>query len=362
MKVQRIQLTDGKRSWLVIGSDFLPVEPVRVYLRYLENLERSPNTVHAYACHLKLYWQFLSDSQLTWSTVTLEHLADFISWLRQPNPKLPSVHVQTAKRTERTINTILSAIGAFYEYHRRLGTVEEMAWYGSKSVPSRRYKPFLHHLSQGKPIQVKLLKLKEPKLMPQTLRPEQVQCLIGTCLLLRDKFLLMLLYETGMRIGQALGLRHEDIKSWDNEIWMMPRTDNVNGARSKTKETHVVHVSKELMGVYAEYLTDEYPSDFPSDYVFVNLVKGKIGHPLTQSTVTGLFRRLSRTTGIAVHPHLFRHTHATELIRSGWNLAQVQKRLGHSSVQTTINTYTHLTDEDLKQAFQAHLAKEGGKE
>jgi integrase len=43
------------------------------------------------------------------------------------------------------------------------------------------------------------------------------------------------------------------------------------------------------------------------------------------------------------------------LIRSGWSAAYVQRRLGHSSIQTTINTYTHLTDEDLKKAYEAFL-------
>jgi len=49
-----------------------------------------------------------------------------------------------------------------------------------------------------------------------------------------------------------------------------------------------------------------------------------------------------------------RHSHATELIRAGWDMAHVQKRLGHANIQTTINTYVHLTDDDLQQEYQIY--------
>lgn len=57
--------------------------------------------------------------------------------------------------------------------------------------------------------------------------------LINACGNSRDKFLFALLYETGMRIGQALALWHLDIKSWDNEIHLIFRVHNANLARSK---------------------------------------------------------------------------------------------------------------------------------
>ena len=76
---------------------------------------------------------------------------------------------------------------------------------------------------------------------------------------------------------------------------------------------------------------------------------------MTYSAVDDLFRRLYKKTGIKATPHLFRHTHATALIRAGWNMAYVQKRLGHSDIQTTINTYTHLLDDDLKEAYKEYL-------
>ncbi|HEY4386280.1 MAG TPA: tyrosine-type recombinase/integrase, partial [Ktedonobacteraceae bacterium] len=59
-------------------------------------------------------------------------------------------------------------------------------------------------------------------------------------------------------------------------------------------------------------------------------------------------------SGIPIHAHLLRHSHATELIKADWDASYVQKRLGHAQVQTTINTYVHLDDEDLSQKWQVY--------
>lgn len=239
-----------------------------------------------------------------------------------------------------------------------MGNVEQMKVYSQQfQFGSRAYKPLLHGIAKEKSVQKNLLKLKEPKKQLETLTAEQVKQLIAACKRIRDKFLLCLLYETGMRIGQVLGLRHEDIHSWDNQIHLTPRTDNINSARAKSINPYTVHVSKQLMALYSDYLINEYPEDADSDYVFVNIWEGQTGNPLTYATVSALFQRLQKKTGIKVHPHLFRHTHATELIRNGWDMAHVQKRLGHKSVQTTINIYTHLTDEDLEKAYEEYLER-----
>ena len=62
MKVQKGQLDNGKTIWLVLGSDYLPIQPISKYLRYLDSLERSPNTISGYARNLKLYWEYLEQN------------------------------------------------------------------------------------------------------------------------------------------------------------------------------------------------------------------------------------------------------------------------------------------------------------
>jgi len=361
MKVQRVRYPDSRISWTVIGDDYLPIKPIQQYLKYLESLEKSPNTISAYARHLKLYWEFLSNGQIDWKDIAskLEKFAEFIPWLRQPNPKVVSLQPQESRRTERTINTILAAIYSFYNFHNRRGVIKDFQLYGSSSYRgSPNYKEFLYHITKGNPVPTKLIKLKEPKIAIKTFTKEQVKALIDVCAHLRDKLLLTLLYETGMRIGEALGLRHEDFKPWDNEIHIVYRSDNANRARSKNMNCRKIDVSIELMSLYSDYFMYEYPEDLITDYVFVNIWAGRIGHPITYSTVSDLFEQLRAKTGIAsAHPHMMRHTHATELLKSGWDASYVRDRLGHTNVQTTINTYAHLENKDLKQAYQEFLAK-----
>jgi site-specific recombinase XerD len=357
MKVQKGHLPDSNKIvWMVLDDDYLPIQPIHKYLRYLESLERSPNTIKAYARNLKLYWEFLRDSRLNWEEVTLENLSDFIHWLRSPVPRVTFIQAQEAKRSEKTINHALTTVCCFYEFQQRIGKCEGIDAYRFQFQPGRKYKPFLQGIAKTKQVKTRLLKVKEPKKFPGCLYKEQIKELINACNRIRDKFLLCLLYETGMRIGEALGLRHEDINSEGiNEIRVVHRTDNYNGVRAKSKHERNIHVSKDLMRLYSEYLIDEYPEDIDSDYVFVNIWEGDIGAPMNYSAVDSLYRRLYKKTGIKSSPHLFRHTHATELIRAKWDMAHIQKRLGHTSVQTTINTYIHLVDDDLKLMYQNYL-------
>ena len=220
------------------------------------------------------------------------------------------------------------------------------------------YKSLLHHLKKTKSGQRSLLKVKQHKQPPKTLTQKQVQAIKSHCTSFRDKFLISLLYETGLRIGQALGLHHEDIKSWNNEIIVCYRDDNENNAYSKSKKEYIVHVSGFLMALYADYVMQEC-RDIQSDFVFVNLRAPQRGKPYRYQSVQSLFNRLSDQTGVHVTPHMFRHTHATELIQLGWDDSYVQKRLGHASVQTTVDLYTHLSDKDLKNAIKKYHKEKG---
>lgn len=361
MKVQRVRIPNSdKITWTVLGDDYLPVAPIEQFLRYLESIERSPNTIRSYAHHLKQYFEYLQVHDLDWTQMGVIELADFMVWLRSPNPQgVVSIQEQEAKRAESTVNLILTSVCMLYDFHEKTGKVPHIPLYRSQVMPGRKYKSFLHHITKSKPTRTRLLKLKEPKRQPKTLSPEQVEEIINSCTRIRDKFLLCLLHESGMRIGQALGLRHEDIQSWDNLIKIVPRSDNANGARAKTMSSYDIPISKELMGLYSKYLHDEFMEilgDDLSDYVFVNLWDGRIGSPMTYNNVMDLFLRLKRKTGIAIHPHMLRHTHATELIHEGIGMAYVQKRLGHASIQTTIDTYVHVSNEDMKRELSQYLS------
>jgi integrase len=153
-----------------------------------------------------------------------------------------------------------------------------------------------------------------------------------------------------MRVGQALGLRHADFVSRAKEVHIVARDDNANGARAKLRSPATVPVTAGLVRCYSDYIHGEY-GDVDSDYVFVNLWAGRIGAPMTYAAVHELVVRIEERTGIAFTLHMLRHTHATELIRSGVAIEVVARLLTHSSSTTTSRIYVHLDAADVREAL-----------
>jgi site-specific recombinase XerD len=358
MHVQQVALpTSQVESWTVLCADGTPVEPVERYLAYLTDIERSPNTVKAYAHDLKDYWVFMTYRTLDWREVRLEDIGEYVAWLRLPPAGrdgavavLPSVEAHVGAST---INRKLSALAAFYSHQARHGVdVGELltTW----QLPGRRrggWKPFLHHVSKGKPQARRAIILKAPSKLPRVLTVEEVQAILDACTRLRDRFLFALLHDSGVRVGEALGLRHEDIAAAEREIRVVPRV-NANRARSKSQRQRGIPVSAGLIRLHGDYIHDEY-GDIDSDYVFVNLFAEPYGQALAYPAVYDLVLRLRRRTGIDFDPHWFRHGAATRMLRDGVPIEVVSTLLGHASVATTTSIYGHLTAEDARKALQA---------
>src|SRR5208282_86295 len=105
MIVQRVvmPITEAE-SWTVLGDDGTPVGPVENYLAYLSAIERSPNTVRAYAISLKLWFEFLAGAGLVWEQVGIEDVARFVAWLRAPAPNVVVLAEGAARRRPSSIN------------------------------------------------------------------------------------------------------------------------------------------------------------------------------------------------------------------------------------------------------------------
>src|SRR5512144_529604 len=103
MRVQRV-LAPGSmaESWTLLGSDLQPVGPVESFLAYLTAIERSPNTIKAYAHDLKDWWSYLGGRGLDWKTVDLEAVASFVAWLRLPPPARNGCWAPSWMRTTTT--------------------------------------------------------------------------------------------------------------------------------------------------------------------------------------------------------------------------------------------------------------------
>lgn len=357
MHVQRVAMpTTRVESWTVLGSDDVPIEPVERFLAYLTDIERSPNTVKAYAHDLKDFWVFLNGRGLDWRLVRLEDLGEYVAWLRLPAAArsdavvvLPSVDPQVAGAT---INRKLSALSAFYVHQARHG-VDVGELLTTMVAPGRRggWKPFLHHLGKGRPQPRRTIAVKAEKKLPRVLTVVEVQAILDACEHLRDRFLFALLYDSGCRIGEALGLRHEDIAAAEREVTFCLRV-NASGVRSKSGRSRTVPVSVELIRLWADYLVGEY-GDLDSDYVFVNLFAEPRGQALGYPAVYDLVRRLRARTGIDFDLHWYRHTMATRALRDGVPIEVVSKLLGHASITTTSAIYGHLTVEDARRSLEA---------
>jgi integrase/recombinase XerD len=341
----------GCVSWAVLGEGGVPLEPVESYLGHLAALERSPNTQRAYATSLKLWFEFLDRAGLDWQAVRVDDVARFVAWLRSPAENVIVLEAGTALRSPATVNRHLSAVFGFYEHHARSGVkvaAELVAW---RRLGRGSYKPFLHHVTKGHPVATRPVKLRVPKRAPRTLSAEQVVAVLAAPQRARDRFLLALLAETGMRIGQALGLRHADFVSRAREVHIVPRAGNANGARAKLRSPATVPVTAGLVRCYSDYMYAEY-GDLDSDYVFVNLWAGRIGAPMTYAAVQEVVGRIRARTGVDFTLHMLRHTHATELIRSGVAIEVVARLLTHQSSTTTSQIYVHLDVADVRAALE----------
>jgi integrase/recombinase XerD len=360
MRVQRVLMPgSGAESWTVLGDDQVPVEPAERFLGYLTSVEMSPNTVKAYAHDLKDWFTYLGGLDLDWQVVTVEDVAGFVAWLRLPpggrDGKVAVLPAVESHCSAASVNRKLAALTSFCEFHARRGVklaglLTTMQPAGGRGRATS-YKPFLHHVTKNEPQRRRTIKLKTSRLRPKVLTAAEAQAILDACDHLRDRLLFALLLDCGVRIGEALGLRHEDMGIAERTVTVTPRR-NDNRARAKAGTSRAIPASAELMRLYADYLNREYGA-LDSDYVFVNLWAEPCGQPWTYAAVYDLVLRLRRCTGIDFGPHQYRHTYATWLLRRGAGMESVKELLGHASITTTIDTYSHLTVEDARQALEA---------
>jgi integrase len=202
---------------------------------------------------------------------------------------------------------------------------------------------------------------------PRTATLEEYGAMMAAPGCLRDKLLVTLLALTGLRIGQALGLRRGDLHLMENSravgcgvqgphVHVVRREDNENLAVSKRRRELVVPVHPAVVGVYAAYCEerDRVAPAARSDFVFVNMAGGELGRPMTDGRAREVVASLARRAEIdrVVTPHQFRHGLGTELVEAGRSLDEVQMILGHARVETT-RRYVRTSRERLRAAVES---------
>ena len=370
-RVQLVFLPAGERTWTVVDAEHRSVTAVEEYLEYLRVLGRSPNTVKSYARALALWWQFLGTFELDWQQVRLEDFGRFLAWLRSGDtPQVASIERRAPRFSEETIAVRVQAVASFYRYHHFNGVEAASRLYERVFAGGRAYKPMLEHLARRTGSSHSVIRVSRRRRgTPPTLRPEQVEAIQDACATwnpatrewsgsVRDRLLWSVLAETGMRLGEAVGLQHRD---WHTGLgdtpWLeiVPR-DHPHGVRVKGGAYRKLFVSDELDRLYGDYLFDLCErgielavEDLDAHWIFVNLHREPRFAPLRPESVRGQVLRLRRDLAGRVPerftPHWLRHTHATALLLSGVPDHVVSRRLGHADIQTTQNLYGWVTEE-----------------
>lgn len=365
MRVEKVLTQDNKIRYIVVDKDGLPVIPVAKYLKFKDSYGISRNSLRAYAYHLKLFFEFLESKGLNYENVTIDNMADFLIWLQSPYKTDNVIPFKQkpieSKRSPRTINIIISTVLDFYDYLMRnenySGNLSERLK-KEMSGSRRGYKGFLYHIQKEKSFLAKILKIKEPKTRPKVLTKEQVKTLINACNNLRDKFLISLLWETGIRIGEALSLWIEDFSIDKRILTIKDRGELENKAEIKTVNSpRTIHISEKLTNMFIQYVADYHTNEVDTNFVFIKLSGKNKYQPMEYQDVDSLFKRLYKKTGIKATPHMLRHTSLTELRKAGLKPEHLQKRAGHKDVQFTIQTYYHPTDEDIRKDWEKSFLK-----
>jgi len=284
------------------------------YLTYEKNV--SINTVDAYRGDLEQFVRFLTDDywtiprdQLDWRRVDHLTVRAYIS------------HLARRKMSRTSTARHLSALRSFFKYLMREGAVEKNP---ARAVATPKREKQLPSVMQ--PADVALL-LEQPDL--------------AAPLGIRDLAWLEMLYASGLRISELVGIDLDDIE-------LHARLVKVRGKGSKER---IVPFGRKAEAAVRAYLPirAKLVRDAEEAALFVNYRGERITTRSVRRLFDGYLRKASLRAGIS--PHTMRHSFATHLLNSGADLRAIQELLGHASLSTT-QMYTHLNDWQLIEVYK----------
>lgn len=363
MQTLRVELTATLAYWTVIDDGWQPVSIADAFLRHLRlGVDRAEGTTRSYAGDLALFLRWCEATQRDLDA-GVRALGSFVGWLRTTPVERRGAGVGRVRSPGR-INHVLVAVRELAKHAVATGTLDSSVLTVLYEVSDDRHLPAelrpegsgLRYVARPRHRQ------RERRPRPRAIHQDDMEALLGAARSWRDRFVLVLLWFCGLRIGEALGLRRCDLHLVGSatslgcgvpgpHIHVVAR-DNPNGARAKSGD-RAVPVRAEVLSCYDRYLAerDSCPAAQASDFVLVNLFHPPLGQPMRADTVRAWMADASRRAGLdhEVRPHMFRHATATELLARGVGLDVVRELLGHASLRST-EIYAHPAPDTLRAA------------
>jgi integrase/recombinase XerD len=298
--------------------DRLIVRAIRTYLDHL-SVERglAANTLTSYRRDLRRYQEYLEELGIeSLDAVTEATVTSFLVRLREGDADHPALSSTSAART-------VVAVRGFHKFAVSDGL--------AANDPAAGVKP---------PAPAKRL----PKALPLA----DVEAILeaagsaGTTLALRDRALLEVLYGTGARISEAVGLDVDDLDTVDGTVLL----------RGKGSKERLVPVGSYALEAVDAYLVRGRPELVAAGSGTPALFLNARGGRLSRQSAWAVLVRAAERAGVTrdVSPHTLRHSFATHLLDGGADVRVVQELLGHASVTTT-QVYTLVTVDNLREVF-----------
>ena len=273
----------------------------------------SSNTVSAYRRDMAKFAEFAKKRKLALENINRDDLVDFLAGLYRQ------------KLESKSVARNLVSLRSFFRFAQVQGLIP--------SDPS--------------------MNLESPKIrrsLPGYLRLDEVERLLAQPdermpLGLRDRAMLEVLYSSGLRVSELVGLRVSDLDTKVGCVRCIGKGD----------KERIVPIGKKALSMVEKYLRNARPrligKVLGSPPLFVN----RRGRALSRVGVWKILSAYGRRAGlrVALTPHMLRHSFATHLLERGADLRSVQLMLGHSDISTT-QIYTHVVEERLKQVYKAH--------
>lgn len=287
---------------------------VNGFISYINLQKRfSPLTAKNYESDLKQFFSFLDKEirEYHLSTISFQHVRGFIASLI--NAGISAV----------SVNRKISALKSFFKYLLKNQTIE--------TNPTQKI--------QGP---------KTPKRLPVFIDENNLNSIFTTHAYkpgfegARDKLIMDVLYQTGIRRAEILNLKETDIDLFNLQLKVL----------GKRKKERIIPFSLELKRNFETYLSAKHQEQLSNPFLFVSLKD----MPLSPQRISKIVKEIlnSVTTNKKKSPHVLRHTFATHLLNNGADINAVKELLGHANLSAT-QIYTHNTIDKLKNSYkQAH--------